>query len=442
MTESRVVHTPRGWGLLAGGLAALTVGLLAVNLLLLLVGAIVVAFVLVDVLAFAWRTRGFRSSDLAVQRTENTALLPVGGHGTMATRIEVRRAAGFYLELYDRVPDGLVPVAGSPNVLSWVEARSTRTVAYVYRGTKRGALELGPVVAIAHDAFGLAFRTAVVEDRWPVEVLPDVALWKSEITERLRHEMVGRILAGPRGSGTEFRSLREYQPEDDFRSIVWKRSTYERLLVKENETENRLDIALVLDVSRPMGQGPPGGEALDLAVDAALLLARYAFSQGDRTALLLWADGARKFLPLGRTVDHAFEIDRTLSAAVVVPGKFEIEDAAQFLARNLGHPSAVFAFAALDPPPDLTRGGLSAFRGAGHRLFLHAPDPLALFPPLPDPLAERAVRFAADPLVALRHEAARRLREAGVTTQLFGRSDLIDQVTRGYAGVRFGVVSP
>jgi uncharacterized protein (DUF58 family) len=442
LARSRVVQTPRGWGLLAGALVALTVGFLALNPLLLLVGVVALAFVGADLLAFAYATRDFGADHFALQRTENSTLVPAGGIGTMAVRLESHRPTGFYAEIYDRVPEGLVPVAGSPHLLTWWAPGATQELAYAYRGELRGVHEVGPTVVLAHDTFGLAFRVARLDDRWPVEVVPQAALWKTEITERLRRETVGRVLGGPRGRGSEFRSLREYQQSDDFRTIVWKRSTFERLLVKESQAENRIDVALLLDVTAPMGEGRSGAEALDLAVEASLLIARYAFGEGDRIAVLLYGEGPVRFLPLDRTADHGFQVDRILGSAEVQPGLFRLEDAAQYLAQELHAPCSVFAFTALEPPPTFDRGGLTQLRKAGHRLFAFVPDPLALFPAPVDPLDCTALRLVGAPEAARRRTAIEQLRGAGGTVTPYGRSDLIDAVTARYVRLRMGAGGP
>ncbi len=442
MARSRVVQTPRGWGLLAGALIALVLGYLTLNLLLLLVGVIAVAFVGADLIAFAVATRDFRAEDFQLQRSENSTLVPVGGLGTMSVRVVSRRPSGFYAEIYDRVPDGLQPVAGSPHLLTWWPAGGTVDLAYAYRGERRGDRQIGPTIVLAHDTFGLAFRAARLDDRWPVEVIPRAALWKTEILERLRREMLGKVLGGPRGHSSEFRSLREYQDSDDFRSIVWKRSTYERLLVKESQIENRIDVALLLDVSAPMAEGRPAAEALDLAVEASLLLARYAFSQGDRVSLLLYGEGPVRFLPLERSPDHGFEVDRTLGGAEVRPGVFHFEDAVGYLASQLHSPCSVFAFTALEPPPAYDRGGLARLRQGGHRLFAFVPDPISLFPAPLDALAKASLQLVAQPEEARRTSAIEALRGAGVSVAPYGPADLLDSVTARYVRLRLGAGGP
>ncbi len=438
MTGAPVVLTYRGWGLLAGSLASLLVGYLALNVLLLLVGVLAVSLVGVEVVAFGIATRGFGPDNFRAQRTENSSVVALGSVGTMALEIESRRHGGFYAEIYDRLPEGIEPVAGSPRLTTWWNERSTESLAYAYRGTRRGAVEIGPLDILAHDTFGLAYRAAALEDRWPVQVLPQVALWTTEITERLRSETLGQLLARPPGYGTEFRSLREYQSSDDFRSIVWKRSTFERLLVKEWELESRIDVAVLLDVTRPMGVGPPGAAALDLAVDAALLVARYSFGQGDRVAVLTYSSRPLAFLPLGRSIDQSYRADRVIGAARIEHGIFPLEEALEYLAKEIHRPATVFAFTALNPVPDFAQGGLQKFRRAGHHLHLFVPDPPALYAPLADPLGARAERLVGAPLGERTERAVAAVREAGLPVTTYGRDDLLRHVTGRYVRSRLG----
>lgn len=438
MTTTRAVLTPRGWSLIAGGLLALLLGFLALNLLLVLVGVAVVAFASADLLMFGWNTRDFQRSDFRVQRSENTSLLGIGDTGTMAVRVESTRSTGFYAELFDRQSDGFEIVAGSPHLTSWWSPGGAKNLVYAYHPLRRGILELGPVFVTAHDAFGLAFRMTSLEVPWPVEVLPQVALWKTEINARLRGQMIGHLLSHRGGIGTEFRSLRDYQDSDDYRTIVWKRSTFEHLLVRESEVENRINVALLIDVSRSMSTGPPGVEALDLAVEASLLLARYAFSQGDRVAVLLYTDRPVAFLPLGRHVEQSFEVDRVIGEATIASGTFNLDAALSHLTDGLRHPTAIFAFTALDPMSRTPTAGYGRLRSAGHRLFAFVPDLLGFYPTPNDPLARRITEFAVAPERRRRTEAVGRLVATGVPVTMYDRRSLLDQVTTRYASLRGG----
>jgi uncharacterized protein (DUF58 family) len=439
VARSRAVLTPRGWGLVAGGLGAVVIGYLALNVLPLLLGVFLLAFAAVDLVAFGLVTAEFDAEAFRAQRSENTSQVAVGGVGTMALRLESSRRFGFYAEVSDRVPEEFRRVAGSPQLVTWWEPGRPLSLAYAYQPLRRGGYEIGPTSIVAHDAFGLAFRVASLETPWPVDVLPQVALWRSEITTRLKSEMLGQVLVHRQGFGTEFRSLREYRNEDDFRSIVWKRSTFERLFVKESEVENRNEIVLLLDVTRPMAIGLPGSDALDQAVDAALLVARYAFSQGDRVAVLLHAERPLGYLPLGGRLEHSFEVDRLLGRAAVVPGEFRLGAALDHLVDKLPRPSTVLAFTALEPLPEAPAAAYRRFRAAGHRLYAFVPDPLGQLPLPEDPFRKETLVFATGPEEERRTRAVERARSAGVRVSLYDRRNLFDQVTARYARLRTGV---
>jgi uncharacterized protein (DUF58 family) len=434
--RARVVLTPRGWGLLAGGFLALLLGALAVSPLILLIGVVVSVFAGGEVVVFAFATRWVAPDALSVRRYENSSQLAVDGLGTMALEIERGPGPGAYVEVFDRTPEPLRPVVGTPRLATWWASGRPVRLAYAYRADRRGAYEIGPVIVVAHDPIGLAFRIATLEGRWPVEAVPQAAYWRADLTERLRSAPLGQVLVDLRGRGSEFRSLREYEASDDFRTIVWKRSTFERLYVRESESENRNEIALLLDTSRAMAVGLPGGDALDQAVDAALLIARYAFSQGDHVALLLHSDQPQVFLPLGRRIDHSVSIDRALAAATCTGTTFRFGSALQLLGDRLSRPTAIFAFTALGSEPPIEV--VARLRSAGHRLFVFVPDPIAQFPPLPDPFHASVVEFSSVPERARQMRAVEIARARGIPTSTYGRAGLPDLVASQFAQLRAG----
>src|SRR5262249_13337449 len=101
-----------------------------------------------------------------------------------------------------------------------------------------------------------------------------------------------------RGQGSEFDSLREYVIGDDPRAIDWRGSARrEHVVVKQWRPERDRRVLCVIDTGRTSAgriataaaPTPPeiGGEPrLDIASDAALLLASLASHAGDRVDLL------------------------------------------------------------------------------------------------------------------------------------------------------------
>jgi len=113
----------------------------------------------------------------------------------------------------------------------------------------------------------------------------------------------GSLLAQRRtmqmGAGIEFSDHREYTPGDDFRYLDW--NVYARhgdLLLKRFQEEQDLHVYLMLDCSRSMGFGEPS--KFDLARHLVAALAYIALADLDRIAIVAFADGILKEMPLTR----------------------------------------------------------------------------------------------------------------------------------------------
>ena len=108
----------------------------------------------------------------------------------------------------------------------------------------------------------------------------------------------GRCASIFKGRGVEFAEVREYQAGDDVRCLDWNVSArLGRPFVKLNVEERELSLIFAVDASLSMDTGSASGTKLDLALQAAALLAYAAESQGHKTGLLLFADRVRRYIP-------------------------------------------------------------------------------------------------------------------------------------------------
>jgi len=117
------------------------------------------------------------------------------------------------------------------------------------------------------------------------------------LARRGRLAEIGLRVARARGEGTEFESLREYVPDDSFRSIDWKATARRGLpITRQFQVERNQTLIIVIDAGRMMGA--PAGEMarVDYAVNAALMLAHVAGRMGDTVGLLVFADRVRSFV--------------------------------------------------------------------------------------------------------------------------------------------------
>lgn len=113
-----------------------------------------------------------------------------------------------------------------------------------------------------------------------------------------------------RGSSVEFADYKEYVPGDDLKRVDWRvfgRSR--RLFVRQFEEETDMVVYLVVDVSASMSYAGTGRQSKYLlAAKIAAALAYLMIRQGDKAALILFAETIRQYLPPGGTRRHLHQL--------------------------------------------------------------------------------------------------------------------------------------
>jgi uncharacterized protein (DUF58 family) len=154
---------------------------------------------------------------------------------------------------------------------------------------RRGRHPLPRPVARRIGPLGLGRRDfALLEDE-ELLVYPDLiaASRTAETVRRGRFREEGRRTRSRLGLGTEFESIRDYQPDDDIRQVNWRASArLGRPMSNQYRVEQDRDIVCVLDSGRLMGAPLAGGTRLDVAVDAVAAVAAVADQLGDRCGLV------------------------------------------------------------------------------------------------------------------------------------------------------------
>lgn len=180
---------------------------------------------------------------------------------------------------------------------------ATATLSYSTRPLARGRYEFGDVYVRGLSRLGLSYWQLRISARQSVSVYPNI--WQVRHYELLaRQERLG--LAGFRplplwGAGTEFESLRDYVPDDDFRVIDWKATARRhRPVSRQFEIERRQNIWLMIDAGRLMSTQIGALTRLDYALNAAVMLAYVALRQGDAVGLVAFADTIKAYVPLNK----------------------------------------------------------------------------------------------------------------------------------------------
>jgi uncharacterized protein (DUF58 family) len=165
-----------------------------------------------------------------------------------------------------------------------------RSVVMRLRPVRRGDRSSERVTVRALGPLGLAGRQGSHRVPGTVRVLPPFTSRK-HLPSRLARlqQLDGRQAALVRGEGTEFDSLREYVIGDDVRSIDWRASARAAdVMVRTWRPERDRHLLLVLDTGRTSAGRVGDVPRLDVAMDAALLLAVLASRAGDRVDFLAY----------------------------------------------------------------------------------------------------------------------------------------------------------
>ena len=194
--------------------------------------------------------------------------LEIRAHAAPAVRVDLRQASP---------PDVVVEPS---------EGRSFLDAAIVAR--RRGRHVLPPVAARSTGPLGLGAWHHAGEHA-EVRVLPDMpaAHRLVEALRRSRAGDAGRRVRGPLGLGTDFESIRDYSPDDDFRQINWRATArLGRAMSNQYRVEQDRDVVCVVDAGRLMAAPFGDRTRLDAAVDAVAAIAAVANEMGDRCGVV------------------------------------------------------------------------------------------------------------------------------------------------------------
>ncbi|HEY4027562.1 MAG TPA: DUF58 domain-containing protein [Candidatus Dormibacteraeota bacterium] len=345
--------------------------------------------------------------------------LSLGAEQEVLVGLSCREAAGLRCAVADHVPPGLHAQVRS--VEGAFDAGGQLVAVYGVRPVRRGAYEL-PALDVRvwrQDGWWLRqFRLRLVDE---APVYPDmlaIRRWQLTLRRGVR-ALPGQRRARPPGAATAHGGLRDYLPGDDVRRIHWKATARrDHPVTVELEAERGQQVVLAIDCGRLMTAPAGHLTKLDHAVNAALLLAWVAQSNGDRVGLLTFDERVRAFLAPRRGVRQVSRVGEVLHRVEAVYAEPEYGEAFAHVAHQVrGRALVVVLTDVLDPAAsaDLVAHGLRL--GARHRLLVVAMTDPAVVAALRQPVARSrdAYRWAAaEELAGARRRAFETLQRGGV----------------------------
>ncbi|GAV31720.1 uncharacterized conserved protein [Coriobacteriaceae bacterium EMTCatB1] len=228
-----------------------------------------------------------------------------------------------------------------------VAAHGEAEVSLAFTPPSRGAFVFGDVGVRALGPLGIVFRQEAVPCAQRCSVYPDITAVRGYalLARRGKLHEIGIRAARLAGAGTEFESLREYQPGDSFRDIDWKATARRgRPMVRQHEPERSQTLVIALDAGRLMAARAGTLTKLDRAVNAALLLAYLGLEMGDHVGLLIFGRDVERFVSPRKGRRQFGVLLEALYDAQPRIEEPDYERALRYLAQNLSRRSLVVLF--------------------------------------------------------------------------------------------------
>ena len=173
---------------------------------------------------------------------------------------------------------------------------------------RRGRHRLEPAVTRSLGPLGLGRWDHAPGEPSELRVYPDFAAARrlALAVRQGRLADAGRLVRGPLGLGTDFESVRDYLPDDDFRQINWAATERTgRPMSNQYRVEQDREVVLLVDAGRMMAAPIGDATRLDFAVDAATAVALVADELGDRCGVVAFDRRIRRHLSSRRAGGRA-----------------------------------------------------------------------------------------------------------------------------------------
>ncbi|HUG05251.1 MAG: DUF58 domain-containing protein [Chloroflexota bacterium] len=347
--------------------------------------------------------------------------LSIGVPNRVTLRVTNPFARPLRLLLADSVPVSFdVDRRRSPLTVAPRDAGETQ---YAARPHHRGTFSFGDIHLRLRGPLDLIERQGRVPATAPANVYPDLhEIHRYEVTLRrgLAYD-AGQRRARIPGAGTVFERLREYQPDDDPRSISWTATARRgRPIAVEYETERQQRILILLDAGRMMSSTLAGLTKLDHAVNTALMLSYVATAKGDEVGLLGFADTVRSYAPARRGRKQFLRLTEELRRLEVTTTEPDYRAAFEFLRARTARRALVVLFTDL-VDDEASRALVAAVtRLAGNNLVLCClladPQLAEVASKVPSSTTELYERVVAEDVQEARARALAILRRRGVHT--------------------------
>jgi len=275
--------------------------------------AVVVVVALTDglIARASARLEAHREVETPLSRGVQTVVrIGVRNRSRWACRLQIKDSPPLSFE----TPDRLLRVTLAPLGEGQAMYQSTPT--------SRGDFSFGDVFLRGSGRLRLSTWQRRLRVETDVSVYPSLAgIDRYErLTRRHRLSELGLRATRGRKESTYFESLRDYVADDDYRDIDWKATARRgHPVTRQYQAERGQTVMLLLDTGRMMAARVGDASKLDLATEAALMLAHVAAARQDAVGMMAFGREVLSFIPpdkragqVGRILEGLYRLQPTL----------------------------------------------------------------------------------------------------------------------------------
>ncbi|OFX13489.1 MAG: hypothetical protein A2Z18_08705 [Armatimonadetes bacterium RBG_16_58_9] len=290
-----------------------------------------------------------RQTPLEIERTCDEKL-SLGVENVIKIRLRNPSYSRMHGELRDEYPEGF---ESSGNVIQLImKPRSEVDMSYHVTPPNRGDFQFADIYVRLHGPLKMVVRQVKYSARRHVKVYPNLLdMRRYDVSLRRRALQPGQRVARVYGRGTEFESLRDYQVDDEYRSVDWKATARRgKLVVRQYQQEKSQSVMIVLDCGRVMGPVIEGLTRLDHGINGAMMLAHVAAVKGDKVGLMAFGEDILAYSPPKSGRSQTLNLLSMTYALENASGDSNYHRAFPYLARKWTRRSLVVVFTDLVDP--------------------------------------------------------------------------------------------
>jgi uncharacterized protein (DUF58 family) len=227
------------------------------------------------------------------------------------------------------------------------DAEESKTVLYKVKPRKRGEYTFLDLHFRYTGVLGLCVKSKTFNITGNVRVYPNLEDMRNKnlIIASRKKLTAGLQKIRRLGIGTEFESIRDYTPADDYRHINWDVTAREgRLFVNQYEPERNQHIYLMIDTGRVMAEEIGGISRLDYAVNTAFLVAETILYRGDNIGLITFDSEIHRLVKTGKGMRHFQKLADSMYNIEVNEAAADYDEAFSTLQKTQNRRSLVLLF--------------------------------------------------------------------------------------------------